>query len=339
MRTSRLSLAGPLVAGALALAAFALVPQTNSTFYLALAFNVLIFALLAMSADLLGGYTGLFSLAHASLFGTAAYGVAIAQNHGYSPWESAGIGVAAAVAVGALAGVIAVRVDGIAFVMVTLAIGQILWGLAFRWTSFTGGENGQAVFARPSLGGHVPTANADFYWVVLVTVLLLMLVLRLIVSSPFVLALEGIRDNEARMRSLGYRTYLHKYAAFVISSFFAGCAGVIFAFYNLFVSSSALDFLHNGYVLVMVVFGGMGTLWGSLIGAVFIVCSQQWLSLYFERWATAVGVVLILTILFAPGGVLGIWRSLVSRLRRGDGPEEHPPAAAIAVEQIEGAEL
>jgi branched-chain amino acid transport system permease protein len=332
MRTrGRLAIA--LVAGSLALAAFALVPQTNSTFYLALAFNVLIFALLAMSADLLGGYTGLFSLAHASLFGTAAYGVAIAQNHGHSPWQSVGLGLAAAVAVGAVAGTIAVRVDGLAFVMVTLAIGQILWGLAFRWTSFTGGENGQVVFARPGLAGHTPVDNGDFYWVVLAVVVLLMLVLRLIVASPFTLALEGIRDNEPRMRSLGYRTYLHKYAAFVLSSFFAGCAGVLFAFYNLFVSSSTMDFLHNGYVLVMVVFGGMGTLWGALIGAVFIVCTQQWLSLYFERWATAVGVVLILTILFAPGGILGIWNSLLARLRRDPGGEEHPPAAAIAVEQ------
>jgi branched-chain amino acid transport system permease protein len=330
MRTRRRLFTG-LVAGAIALAGFAVVPQTNSTFYLALAFNVLIFALLAMSADLLGGYTGLFSLAHASLFGMAAYGVAISQNHGYSPWESVAWGLGGALAVAAVTGSIAVRVDGLAFVMVTLAIGQMLWGLAFRWTSFTGGENGQVVFARPTLFGHSLVDNVDFYWFTLVVVGVLMLVLRLIVTSPFTLVLKGIRDNEPRMRSLGYRTYLHKYAAWVLAAFFAGCAGVLFAFYNLFVSSSAIDFLHNGYVLVMVVFGGMGTLWGALIGAAFIVCSQQWLSLYTHRWLTVVGVVLILTILFAPGGVLGIWNSLVGRLGRGCDPpdvEEHSAAAA-----------
>ncbi len=332
-RATAVSGAGRVLAAALALAALAAVPQTHSSFYLGLAFNVLIFALLAMSADLLGGYTGLFSLAHASLFACAAYGVAIAQQHGYGPWPSIALGVAASVVIAAAVAPIAIRVDGLAFVMVTLAIGQIIWGLAFRWTSLTGGENGAIITARPSLAGHSLTDNRTMYWVVLGAVTLLAAILRLIVASPFGLALKGIRENEPRMRSLGYRTTLHKYLAFVLSAFFAACAGIIFALYDMFISPTALDFLHNGFVLVMVVFGGIGTLWGALIGATFIELSQQWLSLYVARWQTIVGVALILIILFAPGGVLGIWTHVVGRLGRGIRREDQTPPTALSADQ------
>jgi branched-chain amino acid transport system permease protein len=219
----------------------------------------------------------------------------------------------------ALLGLIAIRVRAIAFVMITLAIGQIGFGLAVRWTDVSGGDNGLAVPSRPSF----VAGAVDFYYVTLVVFVACALVLWLLVRSPFGLTLRGVRDNEERMRSLGYTVALHKYLAFVVSAFFAGIAGVLFAFFNLYMSPSAIDFQHNALVVLMTFTGGLGTLWGGTVGAVVVMFFQQWLSQYTPRWITFLGIVFVLTVLFARRGIYGSARYALRRAVAGEKADGH----------------
>jgi branched-chain amino acid transport system permease protein len=327
---SRATRAGLAVA---AIAVFVLVPLVTNDFYLSIAQNIVIFGLLAMSLDLLAGYTGLVSLGHAAFFGISGYVLAYAMNHGVGPLPAALIGLVAVLAVAALLGVLAIRVRAIAFVMLTLAIGQIGFGLAVRWTNVSGGDNGLAVPSRPSF---LPGA-IDYYYATLVVLVVCAIALRLIVGSPFGLTLRGVRDNEERMRSLGYTVALHKYLAFVISSLFAGIAGVLFAFFNLYMSPSAIDFQHNALVVLMTFTGGLGTLWGALVGSGIVVFFQQWLSTYTPRWITFLGIFFILTVLFARRGVYGTVRYAIRReLARlgGKAPVDHHRISALPQEDV-----
>lgn len=294
----------------LVLSAAAAVPQLGTTFMISLASNILIFGLLAMSLDLLGGYTGLVSLGQASFLGVGAYGIAYGLRVGMGPIEAMGFSLLAVAFTAALFGLVAVRVGGITFVILTLALGQIIWGLAYRWVSVSGGDNGLPVGDRPVLGPIDLSDNTSYYYFVLVVFTVCAAILWAIVNSPFGLSLRGIRDNEPRMRTLGYTVSLHKYLAFVISAVFAGISGILFAFFNNYISPTAIDFSHNGTIVLMTVLGGLGTLWGPLVGAVIIVFLQQYLSIYFQRWLTVQGVIFVLTVLFARQGLWGLFSSL-----------------------------
>lgn len=283
------------------------VPQLGTAFYVSLVLNFMIFGLLAMSLDLLGGYTGLVSLGQASFLGVGAYGIAWALKQGVDPTASIGVALLAVIATALVFGVVAVRVGGITFVILTLALGQIIWGLAYRWVTVSGGDNGLPVSGRPAIGPFDLSDNVSFYYFVLAVFLACAVVMRAIVGSPFGLSLKGIKDNEQRMRTLGYRTWLHKYLAFAISAFFAGVAGVLFAFFNLYVSPTAIDFPHNGTVVLMAVLGGLGSLWGPLVGAIVIVFLQQYVSIEVQRWVTVEGVIFVLAVLFAREGLWGLF--------------------------------
>lgn len=283
------------------------VPQLGTAFYVSLVLNFMIFGLLAMSLDLLGGYTGLVSLGQASFLGVGAYGIAWALKQGMDPNVAIGVALAAVIATALAFGVVAVRVGGITFVILTLALGQIIWGLAYRWVSVSGGDNGLPVAGRPTIGPFELTDNVSFYYFVLAVFIACAGILRAIVGSPFGLSLKGIKDNEPRMRTLGYRTWLHKYLAFAISAFFAGVAGILFAFFNLYVSPTAIDFPHNGTVVLMAVLGGLGSLWGPLVGAIVIVFLQQYVSIEVQRWVTVEGVIFVLAVLFAREGLWGLF--------------------------------
>ncbi|MGH7776980.1 MAG: branched-chain amino acid ABC transporter permease [Candidatus Dormibacterales bacterium] len=290
-----------------------LIPQDGSAFYTALALNILVFGLLAMSLDLMGGYTGLVSLGQAAFLGVGAYGIAVAEARGLGAWPAIGIALLGTAVVAAVFGIIAVRVSGITFVILTLALGQVIWGLAYRDVSISGGDNGLSIAARPEIGPVNFTDPVAYYYFTLVVVVACALLLRAIVHSPFGLSLRGIRDNEARMRTLGYNVLLHKYIAFFISGLFGGIAGILFAFYNLYMSPTAIDFSHNGSVVLMAVVGGLGTLWGAIVGALVVVVMQQWVSIYFARWETLLGIIFVLTMLFARQG---IWGSAVAGFQR-----------------------
>jgi branched-chain amino acid transport system permease protein len=309
------------------------IPQLGSSFYVSIGVSVLIYGLLAMSLDLLAGYTGLVSLGHASFLGVGAYGVAFGLSHGFDVYPAIGLALLAVAITAAVFGLIAVRVKEITFVILTLALGQLVWGLAFRWVAVSGGDNGLPVAGRPSLGPIDLTDNGAFYYFVLAIVVASGAILWAIVSSPFGLSLRGIKDNEARMRTLGYNVVLHKYLAFTISAVFGGVAGILFAFFNLYVSPTMIDFNHNGTVIQMAVVGGLGTLWGPMLGSIVIVFMQQVVSIYVGRWTTLLGIIFVLTVLFARTGLWGGMRTLIRRLAVHYGAE--PPVGPIGTASLD----
>lgn len=286
------------------------VPPFLSSYPLTLLTQALIFGIFAMSLDLLLGYTGLPSLGHAAYFGVAAYVVAIfTTEYQAGFWTCLCLALLAAILTAAAFGLIAIRALGTYFLMITLALGMVVWGLAFRWVSLTKGDNGISGVPRPSLG--LPwafTNQTAFYYLTLVTFLLAFGLLFLIVSSPFGMSLKGIRESEGRMRSLGYNVWLHKYLAFILAGAFAGLAGVLWAYYNGFVSPVEAQLITSVETLLMVAMGGPGTLVGPALGAGVIVFLKNFVSVYTKRWLLILGGVYICVILFAPQGILGTLR-------------------------------
>jgi branched-chain amino acid transport system permease protein len=299
-----------VLAGAGVAAAAAAIAPALSAYPLTLLTQAAIVAILAMSLDVLLGYTGLPSLGHAAYFGVAAYAVGILATdyqRGFAACLAAGL--VAATLTAALFGLLAIRASGTYFLMITLALGMVVWGLAFRWVSMTRGDNGIAGVPRPDLP--LPWSLAEplpFFYVALAATLLAWALLGLLVRSPFGLTLMGIRESESRMRALGYNVWLHKYLAFVISGVFAGFAGVFWAYYNGFVSPVDVQLVTSVETLLMVALGGPGTLAGPALGAAVIVFLKNFVSVYTKRWLLILGAVYIGVILFAPRGVLGAFR-------------------------------
>lgn len=269
--------------------------------YVNLASEILIFGLLAMSIDLLIGYTGLVPLGHAAIFGVAAYVVAyLNARMGLPHTVAVPAGIFGALWVSLIFGLLAVRTSALYFMLITLAEGMLIWGLAYRWTSVTGSENGIGGIARPEF----LLLPWQFYYAMLGFFILCALALHRITCSPFGLTLQGIRDNEARMHMLGYNVTLHKILAFVISGGFAGGAGVAYALYNRFVSPSVVEFARSAEGVLMVVLGGSGTLLGAVLGSALIVLSRNLISLYTDRWLIVMGALFVLVILLMPEGLL-----------------------------------
>jgi branched-chain amino acid transport system permease protein len=279
-------------------------------YYVQLSVLALIFALLAMSLNLLMGYTGLTSFGHAAYFGVAAYATAIlAVRYGAGFWIAAGGAVAAAAATGALFGLLAIWSRGVYFLLITMALGQVTWGLAYRWTSLTGGDNGLPGVLRPGLVLVWPLSDVRGYFLfTLLVVALAFLFLTVIIESPFGYALRGIRESESRMRTLGYPVGGYKYVAFVLSATFAGVAGVLYAYYNGFVSPLDLHVSVSAQTLLMVILGGAGTVSGPVIGAGLLVFLQNLLSTFTRRWMGVLGIIYIVVVLFAPDGLVGLAR-------------------------------
>jgi branched-chain amino acid transport system permease protein len=294
-----------VVAGVLALVA-----PTLSAYPLTLLTQAAIVAILAMSLDVLLGYTGLASLGHAAYFGVAAYAVGILATDYQRGFVTCLVaGLLAATLFAAVFGLLAIRASGTYFLMITLALGMVVWGLAFRWVSLTKGDNGIAGVPRPDLP--LPwslSSPLPFFYFALAAALLAWTLLGLLVRSPFGLTLMGIRESESRMRALGYNVWLHKYLAFVIAGAFAGFAGVFWAYYNGFVSPVDVQLVTSVETLLMVALGGPGTLAGPALGAAVIVFLKNFVSVYTKRWLLILGAVYIGVILFAPRGVLGAFR-------------------------------
>jgi branched-chain amino acid transport system permease protein len=282
-------------------------PPFFPPFLLTLMTQTLIYAIVAMSLDLVLGYTGLSSLGHAAYLGLGAYSVGIlATQYRAGFWTTLVVGVVLAAVVAAIFGLVALRATGVYFLMITLALGMVVWGLANRWVSLTKGDNGISNVPRPDLGLPWSFHKAvPFYYLVLIAFALALLVLRVVVRSPFGHTLVGIRESESRMRTLGYNVWLHKYIAFIISGGVAGFAGVLWAHYNGFVSPSDLDLSVSIEILLMVALGGRGTLFGASVGAAVIVLLKNLVSVYTQRWLLLLGIVYIFTIRYAPEGIVG----------------------------------
>ena len=280
-------------------------PYLTSSYYLAIATQVLFFGLLAMSIDLLGGYLGLMPLGHAGIMGVAAYVMGFLIGKAHWAWPAALLAaLLSTLVVCVIFGLLAVRTTGIFFVMITMAEGMLVWGLAYRWSSVTGAENGIRGIARPEFA----TLYWQYYYLVLGVFAACVVVLGRVVHSPFGLVLKGIRESESRMRTLGYNVTLHKLLAFLISGFFAGIAGVMDAWYNQFISPSAINLTASTEGILMVVLGGPGTLLGPVLGAGVIVFIKNIVSMYITRWPTIMGLIFVGVVLFAQDGILGAVR-------------------------------
>lgn len=276
--------------------------------------QMLVFAIAAMGVGFLGGVGGLVSLAQASMLGLGAYGFVVSETKGFGPWAAVGISLLVTLLVALVTGLLAVRVRGIGFVIMTLALGQILFGLSSSWVAVSGGDNGLIVSALPTLGPLDLSVQRQLSFAVLVIFLMGAGLLWTFARSPFGLSLRGIKSNEQRLKTLGYTTRLHLYIGYVISVMFGGVAGILFVFTNGLITPTTLDFGHNGIITLMAVVGGLGSLWGPALGSVVVLFFQLDLSLYIQRWATFLGVVFVVVVLFAPDGLWGVGQSLARRV-------------------------
>lgn len=308
----RMTTWGGLAAIILGVLTLLALPYILSTYYLGLVVQMMIFALFAMSLDLLIGYTGMASLGHAAYFGLAAYTTGLlALRLSWNLWLALPAGLLLAALTAALFGLLALRTRGSYFLMITLALSQVVWGIAFGWRTLTGGDDGLPDVPRPVLD--LPwslTDSTPFYYFVLVLVAAGTLLLIRIVASPFGHALRGIRESETRMLALGYNVWRYKLVAFVLAATFAGLAGCLYVYYNRFVSPDYLHVARSAEVLLMVILGGAGTLIGPAIGAALIVLLQNIISGYTERWLIVLGVIYVLVAMLAPRGLVGFVRDL-----------------------------
>jgi branched-chain amino acid transport system permease protein len=297
--------------GALAgLALLAAVPTLLPGYHTSLATEILIFAVLAMSIDILAGYAGRTPLCHGAIFGVATYVVLyyVTVEQG-DPWIGVLLGIAAATLTAVVFALLAIRTSGVYFLLLTLALGMVVWGVCNRWTSVTGGENGLRGSVRPEwLAG-----QDGLYYFVLAAAALAAFGMWRFVRSPFGLTLAGIRENETRMSALGYNVPLHMFIGFTVSGFFAGVAGALYAFFNSFVSPSTVALAQSVEGLLMAIVGGVGTLFGGLVGAFLVIALENVVSAWTERWSMALGLMFVFTMIFAPEGVLGKFRAVLER--------------------------
>src|SRR5215468_4844239 len=286
-----------------------IVPNSNS-FLILLTTRALAFSILVMSLDILLGYAGLASLGQAAYLTIGAYATAILATKyqfglGYDFWLVVLFGILLGAALAATFGLFAIRATGVYFLMITLALGQCVWGLAYRWNSLTGGDNGINLRARPKFG--IDLANeVTFFYLVLAFFAVSLLLMYTLVHSPFGRSLTGIRERELRMKILGYNTWLHKYIAFIIAGGFGGLAGVLWAHTAGIVSPENVVLTTSVDALLMAVLGGAGTLVGGVIGAFIVFGLREYLSTLVPWWQYVLGAVYVLTILYLPTGLMGI---------------------------------
>lgn len=297
---------------ALLLAAAVVTPHTTP-FLLMLGTRVLILSILAMSLDLLLGFTGIASLGHAAFLGLGAYMTAILALRynfglGWDFWLVVLFGVLVGAATAAAFALCALRSRGVYFLMITLALSQCVWGLAYRWDSLTGGDNGLNLPHRPFFGPINLGNDTAYFYLVFAFFAVSLLVLYVFVESPFGKSLVGIREHEVRMRVLGYNVWLHKYIAFIVSGAFAGLAGVLWAHVSSEVSPEDVTLTTSIDALLMVVLGGPGALLGGVLGAVIVLFLREYLSTIVPWWPYVLGGMYVLAILYLPDGLLGVLR-------------------------------
>jgi branched-chain amino acid transport system permease protein len=300
-------------------ALLAVAPVVLPEFWRRFLTEILIWGLLAMSSDILIGYTGLISFGHSAFFGLGMYGAAAALMTTRPPslWLALLYGLVAASAVAAFVAYFSTRLRDIYFAITTLIFSQIFYVVIFTWTDVTGGENG-LTFSRPALrffgAFSIPFTPSVLHWFVLAVVALSYLLLRRITQSPFGMVLQSIRENEPRTRAIGYPIERYKIVAVMLSGLFAGLAGVLYAFQNQFAAPDFVFFLVSGEVVIYNVIGGIGTLVGPIVGAAFFLLLREGLSRFFtEYYLIPVGIIFIAMVIFMPQGLLGFARRWLNR--------------------------
>lgn len=286
----------------------AVLPLVSSSYMNSLFTKCLIFALYAMSLDILIGYTGLLSLGHAGFFGAGAIVIGVLQvRFGITSfWLSVLLVVVIVCAIAAVIGFIALRVSGTYFLLLTFALSQLLYSVIWQFDWFhSGGTQGLPGIIKPTFGILDSSwTSLRFYYLVLVVGLISYWLLHRFVRSPFGRALEGIRECEPRMKALGYDTWLYKYIAFVVGAVFAGIAGMLLAYYKGMALAGDLGVMTSALAMLMVIIGGAGTLYGAWIGAFVVTLVEFYAGQYTpERWPIILGLVFVASIMWLRGGI------------------------------------
>lgn len=298
-------LTGRRIAIAIAVLALIAVPYAiTETYYVNIASQILLYAVFALGLNVLVGYAGLVSLGHAGLFGIAAYIVAYLLAAGYSHAFAILSGLAIGLVATAGFAALALRATGISFIMITLALGEIIWGVAYRWISLTNGDNGISVASRPAPFGFALSSARGFYDATLVVFLLAVVAVMIFVRSPLGAALCGTRDQPRRMTALGFHVWMIRFWAFMLSGLLTSAAGILFVYYNQFISPQALALTASAEGLLMVISGGAGTLLGPVVGAALVVIVKNVVSAYVTRWNFMLGAIFVAIVVFMPEGLV-----------------------------------
>ena len=281
-------------------------------YYVNVSSQILFSAIFALGLNVLAGYGGLVSLGHAGLFGIAAYTTGYMLQSGFGHT----VAILGALTIGtasmAVFAVLSLRATGIGFIMITLALGQIIWGLAYRWIGITGGDNGINLHGRPEPFGIEITSANSFYYMTLVVFLVAFAAVTVFVRSPLGAALMGTRDQPRRMNALGYHVWAIRFWACMFSGLLTAIAGILFVYYQQFISPQAVDLTASAEVLLMVISGGAGTLLGPVVGAALVIIVKSVVSGFLERWNMLLGVIFVVIVIFMPEGLVPgsarLWR-------------------------------
>jgi len=310
------------------------------SYYVSLMAQVLIFAIFAMSLDLIVGVVGLPSLGHAAYFGTGAY-VAGLISLRVSPnfWLNVVAAAIVSLIIAAIFGLLVMRTVGPTFLMITMALAQLLWGIVYKWREIANGEDGLPGVPRPNLGFAWDLVQIQsFTFFVVLCFLVCGLLLVIYVKSPFGSTLLGIRESESRMRALGYNVWLYKYIAYLSSAMVASFSGVLFVYYNNFINPNYLSMNFSAKAMLMVILGGAGTLVGPIFGSLVVVMLENVVSNFTQRWMTMIGLTYVIVVLFFPKGVLGTIRQRLE-IRRAGAATAAAAAKAVAAAEKESSEV
>jgi branched-chain amino acid transport system permease protein len=302
------------IASLLVCVVVALVPMVAGEFYVNLGSQILIAAIFSLSLNLLVGYGGLTSLGHAAFLGFSAYVCAWTTTRlGIGSFAGAVLALTLTTAMAAIFGLIALRATGLGFLMITLAMSQVLWGLAYRWASLTNGDNGISGIKRPEPFGLSLESASAFYWLALIVAVVSFTAMAGFARSAFGSSLQGTRDQARRMRALGYNVWLIRWITFVYAGFWAAVAGLLYVYYNKYIHPSALSMTSSAEALLGVIAGGAGTLSGPIVGAALLVLLKNYASSYVERWNMLLGFIFVLIVLLMPEGIVPGTRRLLTR--------------------------
>ena len=293
---------------------FALLPFVAGDFYINLGSQMMIAAIFALSLNLLAGYAGLTSLGHASFLGLAAYISAwLTTRGGFGNGTAALLSIAGTTVSAAFFGMIALRASGLGFLMITLALSQVLWGLAYRWVSVTNGDNGMAGLVRPMPFGISIDSAASFYWFALIVATVAFILITVFVSSSFGASLKGTRDQSRRMAALGYNVWMIRWITFIYAGFWGGIAGLLYVYYNKYIHPTSLSITSSAEGLLGVIAGGSGTLVGPIVGSVLVTFLKNYASSYIDRWNMLLGFVFMFIVMVMPDGIVPGVRRLAAR--------------------------
>src|SRR5215470_5699972 len=268
--------------------------------------------------NLLVGFGGMTSLGHASYLGVAAYiSALLTSKYGIGHGAAAAISISGTVAMAACFGVIALRATGLGFLMITLALSQVLWGLAYRMSNVTNGDNGIAGLTRPAPFGISLESAAAFYWFALIVASIAFAMMAIFVSSAFGSSLKGVRDQPRRMAALGFNPWMIRWITFVYAGFWGGVSGLLYVYYHKYIHPTSLSITSSAEALLGVIAGGSGTIGGPAIGAALVLLLKNYASAYLERWNMLLGLVFLFIVLVMPGGLVPGFSRLMAGWRGG----------------------